>query len=319
MSCAHRTLRILPVSAAILITASCGIGLDYSIPYEPFSEDDVRSLTQNNWVHMVADNIFDMQKMTRPGAGCKRKQNVCGLDAGISASSLLKPREIFFDPNDIFYIFKSGDKSGYDILTSEYPIMRSKAFPDYDLGILPNSLSTFWSAQLKHHSSEALAFDSYAPVEDKVKAELREGRPVLAMVRITTSRRLPVFMPDDHLGIRTFWNMHWIAIIGFRENEGGKGTEWMIRDNGGLFDNLIVIDDPRRANQPPVDHLLKISNRTMKNMFYTGSVAEDLKLYMLEPDLPIFLEDADDDETQSKLRKDFELMKAYNIIVFKKN
>lgn len=296
--CFKITLILLTI---LLIISGCGMQL--TIPGKPVFGDDINKLKSQGFITVGAQNITEMQNMVRPRGICKTKRNVCGMDAGISAAFLLNPREAFYDLEKP--PARLDEMLGYSKLAKEYPIMRPKEFPTVDVGVFPNTLATFWTRHLKNFTAKALSFDSFDELLPVIKKEIKDGRPVLIDVRITP-QGLPAFMPDDHLGLRAFWNGHWIVLVGY--NEKGEG-EWLVRDNGGLYDTVKGYLGTG---------LIKISQPSLKKLADNAELAEDLKLYIGDPSLPIFLDDWDNSDNEAQLQKDFKDIKVYNIVVFKK-
>jgi hypothetical protein len=230
------------------------------------------------------------------------------MDAGIRAGFLLNPQETFYDVNNPPSMISYGDGSKYDKVGQEYPIIRPKEFKDRDFGVLPATLARFWSKQFSHFNAIDEHFDDVAQFLSVIKQEIKEKRPVLVLVRIIGSEGLPAFLPDPHLGLRTFFNTHWIVIVGFSEQ--GEG-EWLIRDNGGLMGTV--------KYEPFGDsRLITISDASFKKIDNVDSLAEDVKLYLSEPDLPVFLEDPTLNDEQKELKEDFLKLKSFNLIRFAK-
>lgn len=283
-----------------LFTGSCGMQL--TIPHQDVMSYEIDSLENQGFTTVGAAKIRSMQDMKRPQGICKTKRNVCGMDAGVSAGFLLDPQEAFYDVNNPPYIIRFGDgTTAYDKIGQEYPIMRPKALRNVDVGVSPLTLAEFWSRSFSHHKAQFFGFADNGSFFKKAKEEIAAGRPVLVQVRVSAPG-FPLYMPDKHLGPRGFYNAHWVVLIGFSDNE------WLIRDNGGLAGTL---DYSGRFS-----YLLKISHANLDRIANNASLSEDIKLYLDEPDLPIFLDDWDNTDNDEQLRRDFRTMQAYNLISF---
>lgn len=297
----NKTTSLL-IFLSIFIVNSCG--LQMTVPGKAISADDIKKLESEGFNTVGAKNIAEMQNMRTACeySGQTHKGNICGLDAGVSAAFLLTPREAFYDINnpESFERIKR-----YGKLRDDYPIMRPKAFPKKDVGLFPDTLAAFWTHELKNFKAQALGFNNFQDLAKIAKREIDEGRPVLIQVRITPSG-LPVFLPDQHLGIRTFWNAHWIVLIGY--NNQGEG-QWLIKDNGGLRDTVIAQLSTK---------LLVISQPSLEKIANNTELASEVKLYIDDPNLPIFLDDWKKSDDKEQLQRDFKEMKDYNIIIFEK-
>jgi hypothetical protein len=287
----------------IFLLAAFGCS-QFSIPHKPVSSSDIDMLDAKGFTHVGAKKIHAMQEMRRPIGVCKAKRNVCGMDAGISAGFLLDPQEAFYDvANPPFAIFFGDGKSDYDKLGEGYPIMRPVRLPSIGLGVFPHTLAMFWTKSFKHHQAKHFGFDKVKDLLERAQEEIKAGRPILVQVRISAPG-FPLFLPDDHLGPRGFHNAHWVVVLGFSDRE------WLIRDNSGLEGTV----DYERS----FSWLITISNESFEKIANLAALADDLKTYQNEPNLPVFLDDWDSQDNDQQLREDFRAMKAFNLIAFEK-
>jgi hypothetical protein len=288
-----------------MFLAGCG---QFSIPHEPVMDQNIDGLEGEGFTHVGAARIHAMQEMKRAEGICHGKQNICGLQAGVSAAFLLDPQEAYYDvKNPPSYIAYGDGKTDYDKLGQSYPIMRPVRLKKFDLGLLSDTLSSFWTKNLRHHKTEALGFDSVGELSKRVKNEIKAGRPVLLQVRISAPD-FPLFLPDDHLGPRGFHNAHWVVVLGFSDKE------WLIRDNGGL-QGTVDYSKHKSVNHEIVK-LIRITNESFEKIANLSDLADDVKSYLTEPNLPIFLDNWDNGDGNEQLKRDFRSMKAFNAIIF---
>lgn len=270
--------------------------MQLTVPFKSIEALDLKELSGKGFTTIDVLRIEKMLTM-REAPTCSEKRNVCGLKAGIRAGFVLEPQEIFYREEDFL------DAAEYQRLVNEYPIMKPTGLNDYDLGLLAETLAAFWSRVYKYHNAQSLGFDNVQELIDKSKAELKDGRPVLLQVRISAPG-FPLYLPDSHLGARGFHNGHWVVLLGFSEKE------WLISDNGGLSGTL------KPDGSAP--YLLTISNDSLKKIANLSTLSEDVKQYLDEPTLPVYLDDWDNSDNDEQLRKDFRLMRPYNLVVLSK-
>ena len=287
-------------AVSLLICSGC----QFTIPHQSVLDAEIDNLAAQGFTLVGAQKIRDMQNMKRPFGICREKRNVCGMQAGISAVFLLDPQEAFYDVKNPPSFISFGDgKTQYDGLGEKYPIMRPRALRSVDLGVMPNTLAAFWTLNLKYHQAVDLGFNTAEELEDKAKEEIKAGRPVLVQVRISAPG-YPLYLPEEHLGPRGFNNAHWIVIVGFSDKE------WLVRDNGGLEGTV----DYKKS----LSLLIRISKQSFTGLIDLSALSDDVKLYLDDPQLPVILDDWDNGDNDKQLRKDFEMMRPYNLIAFTK-
>lgn len=282
---------------ALALLPSCFLQL--TVPAQSVSNSEIDNLAAKGFIGVSPSSIASMEKMYVPYNFCPKKRNTCGLYAGIRVGFVLDPQEVFYNtsttlPND----------ARYKKLAEDYPIMRVRDIKEGgEVGLLPGSMARFWSQEFKSHKASAMSFESQERMFEKMKEELKEGRPVILNVQVSGAG-IPVFVPENHFGLRTFPMTHWIVILAYSEKDGGS---WLIRDNGGLGGTL---------TPEHVTELLTMSDKSLRTLANVGALADELKLYLDEPLLPIVLADPKEDSQQTLLKEDFRSITAFNIIVF---
>lgn len=280
---------------SVISIANCGMQLivpAWDVIDSPYN---LKQLEESGFITVGVEKISFMQRVR--ALYCSRKTQVCGANAAVSAASLLTPKEL---SSVQWPTHGQGTIESYEKFFEAYPIMRPKAFPKKDVGVLQSTLASFLNKQMNHHRATNIGSYKFSKIEPIIKNEIRAGRPVLINVRITD---LPLVMPDKDLGLRTFSNSHWIVLIGFNDVD----KQWLIRDNGDLYSSTTARVDTR---------LIRMSFSSLTRLANNAEFADDVKLYLDDPDLPVFLDDWNDGDEALQLKKDFREMKAFNIIIF---
>ena len=296
--------KIIILYLTFLISA-CSI--TFPIPHKAW-DNSIDNLDSYGFSYLGKDKTTDMQKLYMPmqyqnTEKSKVKTNVCGLQAGISTGALFDDKEIFYDDTNTSIMLNPLGGKDYIKLTNSYPIMRSGLYDNGGVGVFPLSLANFWTSKFKNYKASAHALDNLEEMISVIKKEITINKmPVMLNVKIIGDA-LPIIMPDNNLGLRVFLSTHWIVVLGFNE----KTQEWLIRDNGGL-EGVVKYENAER--------LISISDKGLKYIANVGELSDDVKSYVNDRNLPIYLDDATSNDPEAEIKKDFIFLKKYNFITF---